>query len=56
MKVAERGLYAFVLMALLMYLSGCAVRCSVTPIQAEEIVQKSTTNQLWDWMFNKETK
>lgn len=37
-------------------LSGCAVRCSVTPVQAEEFTQKTVTNQFFDWMFKKETK
>ena len=31
--------------------TGCALRVSVTPITAEEIVQKSVTNQFFDWMF-----
>lgn len=34
--------------------SGCAFRMTVTPITAEEIVQKSATNQFFDWLFNKE--
>lgn len=32
---------------------GCAVRMSVTPIQAEEFTQKTVTNQFLDWLFNK---
>lgn len=36
------------------YLQGCALRVSVTPIQAEELVQKSVTNQFFDWIFKGE--
>lgn len=42
----------------LVLMSGCAVRMSVTPIQSEEFVQKTVTNQFFDWMFkgSEETK
>lgn len=35
------------------WLGGCAARLSITPIQQEEFVQKTFTNQLFDWVFNK---
>jgi hypothetical protein len=33
-------------------MTGCALRVSVTPIQAEELVQKSVTNQFFDWLWD----
>lgn len=38
----------------LMGLTGCAFRMTVTPIQSEELVQKSFTNQFYDWLFKKD--
>lgn len=38
----------------LMGLTGCAFRMTVTPITAEEITQKSVTNQFYDWLFKKD--
>lgn len=36
--------------------SGCAFRMTVTPITAEEITQKSVTNQMYDYLFGGEKK
>lgn len=41
-----------ILMVIAVNSTGCAVRCSVTPVQAEEFTQKTVTNQFFDWMFN----
>jgi hypothetical protein len=37
-------------------MTGCAFRMTVTPITQEEIVQKSVTNQMYDWLFSSDKK
>lgn len=47
---------AALLIGLIGLQTGCAFRMTVTPITAEEIVQKSVTNQMYDYIFGGEKK
>ena len=56
-RLLDWGIMIMVAGLILCWVTGCAMRVSVTPIQAEEFTQKTVTNQLFDWLFNaKENK
>ena len=56
-KLLDAGIFICAVGLVLCWVTGCAMRVSVTPIQAEEFTQKTVTNQLFDWLFNaKENK
>lgn len=47
----NKVIFLIAVMGLIGALTGCGVSCSTYPLQSHELVEKTATSQLWDWMF-----